>query len=315
MVGRKLFVLVACFAAACVRAAAPVGGIGQIPRVAPSAVAALGQAKSAPVREGFLFVNDRYVKPPYTVGYQGNAIVINDMLIDKPLPWPEASGDDAPPPDFSTPAEPGGYEAPAVMNDEPATAETPMAGNDPATEAPVEAPTAPPVEDGDGFLLFPAENDPQPVARPKPAVRPVQPVRPAVPQPVLSADPAPVSTTVSDPVAVPSDPKVIDQHRQTMTKLVQAYHNRLRCGHFIFVGNSHARVTGTYASAKTLVAVLPEALRYSANGNDLMTRLQQANIFFLDSNVCAALHANRVTFLEIDQRRIQLETAPPPPVR
>ncbi len=141
---RKLLLVAPLVALACaVQAQRPGVEVGKTDARPPlSAVNALGEYKSPLIFQGFLFVNGKYIKPPYQVAYRGNAIYINSMLIDKPLSWPEET-------------------APAVASDS-------------TDEASVEATPAEPVKDNDDFLLTDGERQAATVA----AVAEEQPVKP-----------------------------------------------------------------------------------------------------------------------------------------
>lgn len=51
-------------------------------------VPALGRDEGTSITNGFLFVDGRYIPPPYHVTRSGNLILINDIYIDKSGMWP-----------------------------------------------------------------------------------------------------------------------------------------------------------------------------------------------------------------------------------
>lgn len=53
-----------------------------------STILALGVEESTPITNGFVFIDGRYIPPPYIVKREGNGIFINGNLIEERLPWP-----------------------------------------------------------------------------------------------------------------------------------------------------------------------------------------------------------------------------------
>jgi hypothetical protein len=78
-------------------------------------------------------------------------------------------------------------------------------------------------------------------------------------------------------------------------------------GEIFLFNNKNGRINGTYGTAKTLFAVLPEAVRYSQSPQDLMARLNQGGVFFLDGNACEDLYRNKLNFMVLDERRRAIE--------
>jgi len=188
-------------------------------------------------------------------------------------------------------------------------------------EEPVAVAPKPAAKAADEFLLFDDEAPKKPAA--KPAAESV-----AETAPVASASASAVSVAVEQSVAVPLDADaqqkidalmqnkaVVKQLRENMLRVAKTYEEYLYYGNFLFVGRTHSRLTGPYLSARTLVETLPMAMRTSTSGEDLKAKLEKQNIFFLDSDDCNALYANRLTFLEIEDRRKAMQTAVPPPKR
>jgi hypothetical protein len=48
----------------------------------------LGTTEGKPVTNGFVFIDGKYIEPPYTVTRQGTGILINGHLVEQPCPWP-----------------------------------------------------------------------------------------------------------------------------------------------------------------------------------------------------------------------------------
>lgn len=345
-----MFKVVTAFAlfAAAAYAQGPGINVGVKPRIADSAVAAFGEYKSPLIFDGFLFINGRYVKPPYSVQYRGNAVTINGILVDRPIRWFGDDSDATAQPAISSAtqqnvliqndsaretavvevaaeAKPKAKTAASadeflLFDDEPAK---PAAVSAPVrqVEEPVAVAPKPAAKAADEFLLFDDEAPKKPAAQP--AAESV-----AETAPVASASASAVSVAVEQSAAVPLDAEAqqkidalmqnkaaVKQLRENMLRVAKTYEEYLYYGNFLFVGRTHSRLTGPYLSARTLVETLPMAMRTSTSGEDLKAKLEKQNIFFLDSDVCNALYANRLTFLEIEERRKAMQTAVPPPKR
>lgn len=55
--------------------------------VSERAVAELGSTFGLPQMTGFVFIEGRYLAPPYTVTRRGNGIFINRVFVEAPVPW------------------------------------------------------------------------------------------------------------------------------------------------------------------------------------------------------------------------------------
>lgn len=82
---------------------------------------------------------------------------------------------------------------------------------------------------------------------------------------------------------------------------------KLREGNFIFFGSRYARVIVEPRVAKSLLAVLPEAMREAEDGVDLESRLRAKGIVFLNRTVCSDLLEHRPDYLKLVERRKHLK--------
>jgi hypothetical protein len=60
---------------------------GQLPEVPEEAIEALGTTVGTPQNSGFVFIEGRYLAPPYTVSRKGNGIFINRIQVEQPFGW------------------------------------------------------------------------------------------------------------------------------------------------------------------------------------------------------------------------------------
>lgn len=325
--------------------------VGIKPQIAESAVSVFGEYKSPLIFDGFLFINGRYIKPPYSVQYRGNAVMINGILIDRPIRWFGDDSDATARPAVSSAtqqdvvirsesvprdsavvevvseAKPkakaaAGTDEFLLFDDEPskpkaaaAVAAVPVAAEEPVAVAPKAVAKAA----SDEFLLFDDEAPKKPaVARvvSEPVVESAVASAVQVAPVVSAVESAPLDAEAREKVdALTQNKALVKQLRENMLRVAKTYEDYLYYGNFLFVGRTHSRLTGPYVSARTLIEALPMAMRTSTSGDDLKAKLEQQNIFFLDSIVCDALYANRLTFLEIEERRVAMQTAVPPPKR
>jgi hypothetical protein len=296
------------------------------------AVEELGVFEGVPLMKGFVFVDGRYLVPPYTVTRRGNGIFINRILIEKPVPWSyfaptdgaavnepqpaEAQGNEALDPPFEALPTPVPEKAPQKVESiddlfgdaeaaPPAPAEEKQArktlssiddlfgdgGSAMAPDAPAqEAQNRNITSIDDLFIDDLPETPPQTPGRirePAPQKRP--PLRPA--------------TELT--------PQQLQERKEQLKKILDerrsVYEKHLAQGELYFLGTTHNRVNGTYGSARALFEVLPDALRYARTPMDLLKRLHDGNLYFIDHSISEALFRNRNTFPLLHQRLEQIK--------
>ncbi len=388
-----------------------------LPEVPEEAIAELGSLSGKPQLNGFVFIEGRYIPPPYTVTRKGNGIFINRIQVDQPLPWISGTADGKTAPSSAAPAAPdadGGFaevtpaaeasaETPIGVPDEAQTgtpvevpAEIPVdapfevpaevpaqvppksaadnandkffddlfAGNENSATAPVVQPPAPVVQppepsvqvveepepddaDDDQFDdLFgdigkpnakgtfprkakgtggtfsarsPTFNAPHPASnaqRPAPSAQP-----PASTTQRLTPNAQAIAKPVEKPVEVPRNTQAAEGSPaqlkldktawvDRLEKLRQGYEDGLSRGEVFFFG-PHKRVNGNYGSARTMMGVLPQALRQAQSPQELLLRLQQGGVFFIDIGICGELYRHKTAFplLESRLRRIKNDEA------
>ena len=281
----------------------------ELPEVAEEAVNALGSTYGTPQMNGFVFIEGRYVPPPYTVTRKGNGIFVNRIQIEQPVSWAlflaaaegaveprkkavDADGDfEAVAPDAAKPAAPA---APAAAPAAPAPA-APKAVksiDDLFADDAAAAPAAAPAKAGD------AEQEPAPAAAAEAA-------KPDAPAPA----PAPAEAAPSSAVRrAPEDVRRLKEELRTKLDGVRkGYELALGRGEVFFFSERHSRLNGTYGTARTLLGVLPAALRQAQSPMDLMQRLNQGGVYFVDIAICSALYRNKMAFPLLDERLRRIE--------
>jgi len=248
---------------------------GQSRDAADQAETELGVTTGVPQATGFVFIEGRYLPPPYTVTRKGNGLFINRTLVERPVPWPPAAAPQAP----ETEKRAAGDEAPR-----------PRAG--PQEETPQTGARKKIVSIDDLFADEDLHEETIPVAGEE-AERPVAEAA-AVVGGGLSAEEAAQRKT--EALAV-------------LERLRKGYEAALSQGEVFFFSQRHNRVNGTYGTARLLLGVLPAALRYAQSPSDLMARLYQGDISFIDLTMCAALYDHRNTFPLLEERLARIEEA------
>ncbi len=264
----------------------------ELQEVPEEAIAELGCTYGTPQMNGFVFVEGRYLAPPYTVTRKGNGLFINRVQIEQPVAW-SALVASADAPRKSIDAD-GDFEAVAPAAAKPAEPAEPVVVAEPAAPAAVKAVKS--IDD-----LF-ADDAPPVAAAPAPAT--AQGEDPAVAAPA----PAPAPATQASVQRAPDDVKTQkDDLRASLDNQRKVLEQALVRGDMYFFSQRHSRLNGNYGTARTLMGVLPQALRQAQSPQELMQRLNQGGVYFIDVQVCSALYKNKLTFplLEERQRKIQ----------
>lgn len=293
-----LSVLLGCLSAS----AAPVDNCGfeKVPR---DALVALQEARGKPFIAGAVFVNGKYLPPPYVVSRYGTAIVINGCQVTgQVIPWsrflgarpaaaaPEAASDAAPAADKSAPQEK--FEEAKSLDDLFSDGPADSGGSSPAAPAAAPVAAAADSEDLDSTIddLFGDETD-KPKPKPRPAVAKARAPRPAVP-----AGPP--------PKYVPS--ARTRQLQETIDMQRTQTDRSLRSGHFYFFSPRYASVGGNLRILGSLMEKLPDAMKDAASAEDLYARMRRAGLGFVSMELCTDLYANKRTFPSLYELRTRV---------
>ena len=253
--------------------AVSVSGAVELPEVPEEAIAELGTTLGAPQRAGFVFIEGRYLPPPYTVTRKGNGIFINRIQMQQPVPWDSFSGAPA-----------NGTEKKAVDAD----------GDFEKVDAPPKAanpgnPAAPKtVKSMDDLFADGAEKPATPAEGTSGALAPAVTAKTLAPEEVRQKK---------------------DELRANLERLRKGYEQALAQGEMFFFSQRHNRVNGNYGTARTLMGVLPKALRHAQSPQDLMAQLNQGGVYFIDLGMCSALFRNKSTFPLLEERLAKIEEA------
>lgn len=245
-------------------------GMAALPEVSDEAAAALGSAAGVPQRNGFVFIDGKYLPPPYTVTRRGNGIFINRIQVEQPVPWFDSAQERRKKLDDDGDFEVAEEEEKVVLGDELLFGDADGAK-----------------QEADAHAIDALFEDIAPAKKKVPEKKPAP-----APQP-------PTDAALSK--------QQVEELKGRLDAVRKKYETTLGQGDIYFFAQRHRPVNGTYGSAKTLFAVLPAALRSAQSPQDLMARLKQGGVFFLDPETCADLYKNRTSFIQLEERQRQIE--------
>ncbi|MBO7653322.1 MAG: hypothetical protein J6U40_00225 [Kiritimatiellae bacterium] len=300
-----------------------------LPEVPEAAIEALGSVSGIPQNGGFVFVNGRYLPPPYTVSRVGNGIFINRVQVEQPVPWsrfePQAPKaeldpdgdfedvDDRPipqtPPPVAETDDPDGEPAPKK-----ATPDNNDFEDDPDV-VPRKAKPKPEEDDVfesrmavDGYGMTPVSADTDDLDELFGEEEPAAPKKPAaVRTPGPAADKA--EKREDQPAAKRDVAKEQQMLKTYLDKLRRSYELGLARNEIYFFGSTHNRINGNYGSARSMIEVLPDALRVSSSPEDLLERLRRGGVYFLDIRVVRLLYQNKASYPLLKERLKKIKTA------
>lgn len=231
---------------------------------------ALGVTKGKPFSAGYVFVNGRYVEPPYVVERWGVGIRINGIpVVESVIDWSEfvktQSG------------------VKVTKTETPVATETP-----PEPEPEVEE-----EEDESDSLDDLFDDDPKPKKTKKPAKK--KTFRRAAPKPV---------TTVSysfegDFVPNEASKKLLASINKARTEINIV----LMKGGFLCFGDRYSRVMGDARTAEHFINRLPELQKKYEDQDDFIAAVRSADLVYLTEPLCVDLFRNRRDYLRLIPRR------------
>ena len=247
------------------------------------AATALKRVIGKPISTGYVFIDGKYIPPPYKVERNGLVLRVNGLQVSNPVvPWEEF-----------------------IKTQEGVTVSktTVGGGTDGAAEAAPEPEPEPEEDDLDDWDdddgasslddLF--DDDPKPkAAKKKPAKR--RAAKPRVKKPTVQ-----VSYSF-DGAFTPNE------KTQAFVAKINAERTRvdakLRAGGFYFFGSAYpAGVSGDKTLARKMMAKLPEAMKTSESAEALAAAARQAGLVYLTPAIVNDLFKNRIDYLQLIQRR------------
>ena len=232
----------------------------------------LKAVRGKPIRTGMVFVNGHYQKPPYVLMRSGTALFLNNgtQITGQIVPWKAFL---------------------ATQSGGAAVFAPPPAPSAPVRPRTVQPRTVQSVDD-----LFDDTPPPEP--------------EPAAPTPAPAAPSATASETAAAIAALESSFTPNEQTRLMLKRINdrRSYFDRkLREGNVIFFGTRYSPVTVDTRLVRSLLAVLPEAIREANDGAQLFAMLRGKGIAYLSREVCDDLVENRADYPQILEYRRAIE--------
>lgn len=243
---------------------------------APSeAVKALKITKGKPFSKGAVFVDGRFIEPPYVVERYGNVIRINKIQVTNPIyDWSEFL---------------------RTQSDVKVTRTESAPVADPKPAPP--PPPPPPVVENDEEVDLLDELFGDAPAKPKKPVRKPTPVRAAAPRPAAPK----VTTTLSLSGAFEMNAKstmMVNKINAQRTEIDAS----LRRGCFICFGSTYSRVLGDKGAMQKVLQKLPEIMKQHSDFAPFAAAVRKEGFVYFPSNLVRQLFDHRVDYLKLQKR-------------
>ena len=249
----------------------------------PASGKALGVTRGKPFSAGAVFINGKYIEPPYVVERWGTGLRINKMQVSgQVIDWNEF---------LKTQTDV------KVTKTEVAPAPAPV-----AAPAPVPAPAPAPAaeEDDDSSLDDLFDDDPKPKKKKaKPAAAPV------VRRPAAPPKPKQVVTYSLDGDFVPNDASraLLNRINSSRTDIDRI----LRGGGFICFGDRYSQVTGDARTLMKMLEKLPTLMQNASSGQSLFGSVRAAQLGYLNEVLCEDLYRNRIDYRKLKELHAKLK--------
>lgn len=239
---------------------------------------ALGVTKGKSFSSGLVFVNGKYIEPPYVVERWGVGIRINGTpVIGQVIDWTEFIK-----------TQPGAK----VTKSESAAAEVP---EEPEEEEEEEEEIDDLDDDLDSSLDDLFDDDPKPAKKASPKKAPKKKAKKKAPKPTTTVS----YTLEGDFVANDASKAMVTRINKLRTDL----NSTLLKGGILIFGDRYSRVAADSHSAEQVLNALPDLQKKSSSAAELAAGARAAGLVYLSSSVCADLFANKVDYLKLQRRR------------
>ena len=247
------------------------------------AVKALKVESGKPFRSGMVFIDGKYIPPPYTVQRYGLVLRINKIPVTGPLiPWERF-----------------------VKTQEGVKAtKTVTGGGETPAEETVDLPEIPEEDDddmyGDDDFLLSDLFDDEPAVKKSSSASKNRPAR----------KPKPRKPTVTVTYSFDGEFKHNDKTKALLKKISQARTDidaHLRKGGFVCFGSRYTCVKGDSGTARIVLDKLPGLMQNSPDAKSLATGVRASGISFFPEALCEDLFSNRVDYRKLLERQKALK--------
>ena len=245
------------------------------PPIPKESAKALGMTRGKPFVAGVVFVNGKFIEPPYTVERWGTGIRINQTPVTgQVIDWNEF------------------LKTQAGVKVERRTIEP--------APAPVEAVTvATSVKDNVDALDALFDDDPKPATPSRPASTSSTSFRSAAPR-------TEVTYSLNGAFKPNETSRVLLKRINDVRTEIDRI---LRTGGFICFGNNYSRVTGDNRTLAKMMAVLPDLLQKSETVDEFTAGVRSANLVYLNEVLCEDLFRNRLDYRKLRKRNARIQSA------
>ncbi len=235
---------------------------------------ALGATKGRSITQGLVFINGKYIEPPYIVERWGTGIRINgEPVIGEVIEWTEFIKTQS---------------GVKVTKSESAAAEA-----SPAEEEEEEA-DLDLGDDVDDSLDDLFDDDPKPKKdKPKKAAR-----KPRVRKPTVT-----VTYSLEGEFVANDASKALLERINTRRRDIDA---SLRAGGFYCFGDNYSSVNGNRSLTSKILANVPDLLRTSKSAAEFADGVRAADLFYLNSLICEDIYRNRSDYLKLKRRHSKM---------
>ena len=262
------------------------------PEIPKESAKALGQTRGKPFSSGAVFVNGKYVEPPYVIIRWGTGIRIKAgqdvyQVTGQVVDWGE----------FLKTQDGVKVEK---------TEESDVAAAPVAAPALVAAPVAAVADVDESSLDDLFDDDPKPKKKsPPPVAAPVVPTPTVAAVPVRPVVPRVKTTYTLEGAFVKNDAAkvLLNKVNAARTEIDRI----LRGGGFICFGDSYSRVVGDSRTLLGMLDTLPELQQHSSDVQSFIAGVRAARMVYLNEVLCADLFRNRVDYRKLKDRRVQLQ--------
>ena len=261
--GRGMVLLFAVIAMAC-------GSLFAFQPIPKESAKALKITRGKPFSSGAVFINGKYIAPPYTVERWGTGVRINSIQVTGQIvDWTEF----------------------LKTQDGVKVEKTVAAPQEEARPEPVPEPVSEDTETSALDALF--DDAPPAVSARKPSAAPAP--KKAAPAPKASA-----TYSMSGEFVLNADSKaLLKRVNDARTEIDRI----LRAGGFICFGDRYSRVTGDRRTLMMMFDALPEIQQRAESVEDFCARVRAARLVYLNEVLCEDLFKNRIDYRKIKERR------------
>ncbi|MGN0854356.1 MAG: hypothetical protein ACI4R9_02415 [Kiritimatiellia bacterium] len=289
---KRLTVLVAAMMTAGALAAAPSASAVTIrnnfPRPPQAAVKALNRTVGKPFKAGYVFIDGKYVPPPYTVERYGTVVRINGFQVTSEIvPWEEFIKTQA----GVTVTKTEKTETEGGLSDD-------LFDDAPAAEPTVEEEEEEEEEDSASSLDDLFEDDPQPKKATRKTAKKTTKKKSYRPKPKKP------TTVVSYSFEGTFTPNARTKEMLAKINAQRTWiDSQLRSGANFFFSARYSNVSGDVGTSKRIMERLPDIMKNSSSRESFGAACRQAGLAYLPPALLDDLHRNRFDYIQLLERR------------